>query len=205
MGCVPEDALIAALKARLPHIDAHRHGPQPAPAAPLSANELAEVEATLGFPLPPVLKQVYQEVGNGGFGPGYGLMGIGSGGFPDDQNQTVDTLYAVFTTPIPGARSFGWPKRLLPICHYGCAVYDCVNVDTEEMVVWEPNLLGDDRKPVKTALFPIGTSLSEWFRRWSLGEAPADHSQINMYLREYLRYTIWNPKSRVQSRETRTS
>jgi hypothetical protein len=55
------------------------------------------VEATeneLGFKLPPLLSQLYTQVGNGGFGPGYGIFGL-EGGYadpipisPDEVDQT---------------------------------------------------------------------------------------------------------------------
>jgi len=56
------------------------------PAAPLRRADAEASERELGFPIPELLKLVYEKVGNGGFGPGYGLMGIRSGA-TDDQGQ----------------------------------------------------------------------------------------------------------------------
>lgn len=39
---------------------------------PLLDEEIAESEELLGFTLPPFVRRVYTQVGNGGFGPGYG-------------------------------------------------------------------------------------------------------------------------------------
>lgn len=51
-------------------------------------------EKELGFKLPPLLSQLFTQVGNGGFGPGYGIYGL-EGGYadpipipPDEVDQT---------------------------------------------------------------------------------------------------------------------
>lgn len=43
-----------------------------------------DTEAKLGFGLPPLLRQLYTRVANGGFGPGYGIFGL-DGGYADPQ------------------------------------------------------------------------------------------------------------------------
>jgi len=48
--------------------------------------EIALAELQLGFPLPPLLRQIYG-IANGGLGPGFGLLRIGEG---------QDTLAAVY-------------------------------------------------------------------------------------------------------------
>src|SRR5258708_36322398 len=40
---------------------------------PVTQAYLTQAEEMLGFLLPPLLKRIYRDVGNGGFGPGYGL------------------------------------------------------------------------------------------------------------------------------------
>jgi hypothetical protein len=49
------------------------------PPAPISADQLGRVEQLLGFGLPEMLRALYLEVGNGGFGPGYGLLDLPTG------------------------------------------------------------------------------------------------------------------------------
>lgn len=62
------------------------------PPTTLLVVEAAEKE--LGFTLPPLLTQLYTQVANGGFGPGYGIYGL-EGGYanpiplpPDDVDKT---------------------------------------------------------------------------------------------------------------------
>ena len=40
---------------------------------------MKQAERALGHPLPPLLRAIYLKLGNGGFGPGYGILGIGDG------------------------------------------------------------------------------------------------------------------------------
>jgi hypothetical protein len=57
---------------------------QPGLFPPTTSAIVEAAEAKLGFSLPPLLRQLYTEVGNGGFGPGYGLFGL-EGGYTDPQ------------------------------------------------------------------------------------------------------------------------
>jgi hypothetical protein len=72
------DALIGRVKERvadpLRAVDAAAWvRPVPTVAPPASVAEVDAAEATLGFAIPPLLRRLYTEVGNGGFGPDYGL------------------------------------------------------------------------------------------------------------------------------------
>src|SRR5262249_9212556 len=78
MGVVDELVqLLEAIRARASdperQSDMAPWSPLPAPA---TAGELAAAESRLGFPVPPVIRRVYADVANGGFGPGHGLAGI---------------------------------------------------------------------------------------------------------------------------------
>src|SRR4051794_36254641 len=53
---------------------------------PASEAAVRATERRLGFSLPETLRQIYLTVANGGFGPGYGVMGP-EGGFTDDMGH----------------------------------------------------------------------------------------------------------------------
>lgn len=55
------------------------HWPQ-SPFPPATEGQIRETEQQLGFPLPPLLRLLYTEIANGGFGPGLGIVGT-PGGF----------------------------------------------------------------------------------------------------------------------------
>jgi hypothetical protein len=116
------------------HLKTHPHSIDPTgiefkacPPCLIGVVERAEVE--LGFVIPETLKEIYTAVANGGFGPGYGVMGV-CGGFTDDRGDTVEKLYAAYRRGIPDDPSWQWPEGWLPICHWGCVVYsvmDCLH------------------------------------------------------------------------------
>jgi hypothetical protein len=109
----------------------------------------------LGFPLPPLLRELYTQVGNGGFGPGYGIFGL-EGGYidPDIINDfqggtlvewyfsfrgTDDNIpelgrdfdfedhFSLFIDPEPKPDTWGWFDKLLPICNHGCWQLSCID------------------------------------------------------------------------------
>src|SRR5436190_20370076 len=79
---------------------------------PASLEALRDTEDRMGFSLTLLLKRLYLEVGNGGFGPGFGLYGLLSGGFADDlQGLTLPDLYL-------SAMEYDWPEKLVSICDW---------------------------------------------------------------------------------------
>ena len=59
---------------------------------PATENQLLATEAALGFALPPLLRTLYAQVANGGFGFGYGLRGA-MGGFDGRCSGTIVDQY----------------------------------------------------------------------------------------------------------------
>jgi hypothetical protein len=96
---------------------------------PAAQEVIARAEAHIGFQFPPLLRRLYLEVGNGGFGPGYGLFGV-EGGHPAGvakDEQTIDALYLT----LRGDPEW-WPEKLLPICDWGCAIWSCLDCRTDD-------------------------------------------------------------------------
>src|SRR6185437_14876539 len=52
---------------------------QPDLAPPASEDDLRAAERVIGFPLPPLLRRLYGEIANGGFGPSLGVEGLPGG------------------------------------------------------------------------------------------------------------------------------
>ena len=133
------------------------------PLTPASPDAVQEAEDLMGHRLPRLLRRLYLEVGNGGFGPGYGILGV-SGGHGDDYRNTAVDLYRRARS---GAGS-AWgsvPAGLLAVCYWGCAIYsfvDCAD-PRARMWGWDPNAAPDD---IGTALFAQSITLREWLARW---------------------------------------
>ena len=78
---------------------------------------------------PPLLRKLYLGVGNGGFGPGFGIFGV-KGGHPAEivsGAQTIDAVYVALR-----ADPQWWPEKLLPICDWGCAIWSCLDCRTAD-------------------------------------------------------------------------
>ena len=119
-----------------------------------SAAEIASAESELGLRLPPFLRRVYAEVADGGFGPDHGLLRLRRGRATDEERGIVET-YAMFT------EEPGWPRMLLPICDWGCAIWSCLDCRSDDgSVVTSSN---DD------PLVDTGHDLRSWLRAWLEG------------------------------------
>lgn len=100
---------------------------------PVTSDEIEATEDQLGFKLPELLKTLYLEVGNGGFGPYDGIVGL-AGGWSTKQGEgdTLLELYQHCQEPLPFFPQWRWPSALLPICEdgYGLICLDCSQSET---------------------------------------------------------------------------
>jgi hypothetical protein len=87
--------------------------------------QIAATQAILGFPLPQLLQDILTKIGNGGFGPGYGLIGV-DGGYADFKGEHLAELAGEL-----GALD----KKILPICNWGCGIYSCLDCGKPEAPV----------------------------------------------------------------------
>jgi hypothetical protein len=117
---------------------------------PASPDLVAGAEQTLGFSLPPLLRRIYLEVADGGFGPGYGLFGIADG------PPFHDTLIEYYKEEHWAAN---WPERFLRVCHWGCEIYSCIDCtnDSFPMVLYDGSFSGHLQ------------TFHEWMKAWVNG------------------------------------
>lgn len=123
---------------------------------PATVPAVQRAEALLGAALPDLLKRLYLEVSNGGFGPAYGILGVDNG-FRDDMKCTaVDILTRRDEWP-------GMPAGLLPVCHWGCAIYSFVHCPSGRMFGWDPNPVsaGED-----VPFFEQEYTFTTWLGAW---------------------------------------
>lgn len=150
-----------------------------ASARPINERDIAKVELKFGFKLPLLLRTVYLEVGNGGFGPSEGFLPIRI----SKAMKGMD-LVAVYRER---SRHPGWPPHLLPIVYSGCDVYFCVDCDhpKNRVIVFDGDLGGLDESCVSLTRrkwpypdSPLGVcfqtranSLKEFLEMWLTDEA----------------------------------
>jgi hypothetical protein len=161
--------LITAIRARLRTQQVDMHWSAPPPPKPADPADIAADEKRLGFALPPLLKRIYVEIGNGGFGPGYGLTGL-TNVVPDDLGHTVPASYELRRHQDPADSKWKWPFALLPICHWGCAIVSCVDCSNSNfaMRVFDPNV-HDDEQDWTDSSFDDAASFEAWIGAWADG------------------------------------
>jgi hypothetical protein len=124
---------------------------------PAGAATLDRAERDLGFPLPPTVRRTYAEVGNGGFGPGSGLLSI----------ERVVADYRELEASVPVGRS--WPNRLLPLVYHN-PQYECVDAASESLriVDWDPEELDERVSEARwqRSFSETAPSLVAWLGEW---------------------------------------
>ncbi|WP_405829710.1 SMI1/KNR4 family protein [Streptomyces sp. NBC_01176] len=114
---------------------------------PATAEAIAAAEEAIGFPLPPLLRRLYVEVANGGFGPNEGILGV-SGGAAQGNFMDIAELYQ--DGPDPSGRI---PAGLVLIYDWGCTIWSLVDFRDPAGAMWV-NHEGEH--------WPQGMNLTEW-------------------------------------------
>jgi hypothetical protein len=121
-------------------------------------------EHRTGIRLPTDLKAAYSMNGNGGWGPPYGVLGL-IGGHITDQGDDVLSLYQNFCSTDPEDPNWHWPRQLMPICHTGCGVHICIDVNSGFVVKFDPNGFGPGGPPWEGAFSRVASKISEWLEK----------------------------------------
>jgi hypothetical protein len=151
--------------------DFHRLGFTPrACFPPVSSSDIERAEAELGFQLPPLLKRLYSDVSNGiaGFAA-YEIIGL-KGGYRCHCGDLVETYRTV-------EKGQEWKTGLLPICHWGCNSFSCVDCNDprhamftyEAEDVWSENY-----------------TLEEFFEMWLNGHVSFSQEGVEIQEREMI-------------------
>lgn len=149
-------------------------------APPATEEQVAAAEQTLGFQLPPLLRELYLKVGNGGFGPGYGLYGV-----PTPADGKRETIVSKYLALRKGRASAPWPEPLLSICTWGCGIDSSLDCSDPSILVirHDPNMKKADvadRVPVELrykratevngACWLEWASFEDWLQAWIDGQ-----------------------------------
>ena len=113
--------------------------------APVKARIVAAAERELWFQFPDLLRAVYTQVGNGGFGRGYGIIGI-QGGATDEFRRSLARVYQDMKQYQEDSPLWCWPEQLLPVCRLGCGMWSCLDCRRASVPVFifDPNNLQSD-------------------------------------------------------------
>ncbi len=122
----------------------------PPPAPP---EAVAELEAAVGHAMPPLLKRIYLEVADGGFGRWGEALALAEDYAFSDSSRTLTEYLGWRTRP-------NYPPSVVPLLTWGCNIWSLVDYRTPEgrMWGWDPYL--DD------PLFPEDFTLAERLCGW---------------------------------------
>ena len=142
---------------------------------PLTEREMQACEAKLGFPLPPLLRDLYVQIADGGFGPAGGIYGLKDepndwwGGLVTWYRQLKKHHRLVSLTDLKQRASpdhminlpgYVWPEQLLQFCTWGCGNFAAIDRGTGHILYLTPG-------PGGNRLFEYThASLSDWLEDW---------------------------------------
>jgi len=166
-----ENKLLERLKSFVLAGESHRQHAHP----PVTESDVIHAETIIGFALPPLLKRIYLEVGNGGFGSRYGLLPLNNEEDPKAlQTDSLVTSYLATHTATQeqmGAYRRGdvhapplLPEKVLMICDWGCNIYSWLDCSQPELPVLKSEATLDWSKFVIEA-----TSFHQWLESWLQG------------------------------------
>jgi hypothetical protein len=156
----------------------------------LSEEDIGRAEAQLGFMLPAIVRHLFVEVGNGGFGPGYGILPLVA---TDDvpQGRFITEMYQRFcAADARGGKK--WSRVALPFNSWGSGILSVLALteglqDADpEVYRFEPNMPEawtsnylKGYPHIGTGLIPEQRSLSQWLREWLDGRAAEMFQRMN--------------------------
>lgn len=129
---------------------------------PVSEETFVAFESILPHPLPRLFRRLYLRIGDGGFGPGYGLLPLAS---VQHEYQRFRRIYS------------WWPCALIPVLEWGCGIFSCIDLDSPAARVlrYDPDMeeeqtrriLGDGY--IAPHLLPEAASFHGWLEAWLCG------------------------------------
>jgi hypothetical protein len=145
--------------------------PLPSP----TAAEIAAAEEALGGSLHPLYARLLREVGNGGFGPGQGVLGVGGGHGDRDGRNALELRELLWP---PAAR----PVGLMPLCEWDDGVWSLLDRESGSVITLD-----------ETGFTNTGDDLHAWLEKWLDG---VDLYGAMFDARGFARGTRFTPRSR---------
>lgn len=137
---------------------------------PADSGTVAHAEKLIGSPFPPLLKELYLQVANGGFGPSHKILGV-NGGYTSEEGDTIVDLYIYLSDTDPYDELWQWPAGLVPFCNWGSGVYSCYDGSKpDHPVCWFDPDKREIGEPMEQQFIHHQLSITEWFECWLGGD-----------------------------------
>jgi hypothetical protein len=126
------------------------------PRVALTPDKIERAELELGFMLPSLLRSLYLQVANGGYGPGWGIL-------PIDEIVEWDHVCRANWDDVFPPRN--WPDKLIRFCEWGCNFWSGIDCSSERCAIirFDPD---KDVIQIADHLVPECDLLSEWLTAW---------------------------------------
>ena len=138
-----------------------------------SPKAVSDAEKVIGYPLPRLLRRLYLEVANGGFGPASGALGVPGSEWISDWEDILD-VYRAFTTSDPDGLV---PEGLIWLVDWGCNIWTLIDCRDSNGWVWGWDPSGSCC--LDHALFPQQVTLVDWLASWLDGTLTMPHGSEN--------------------------
>jgi hypothetical protein len=120
---------------------------------PASADVIEAAEKEMGCHFHPLHERLFKEVGNGGFGPGNGLIEIPGGSLDMEEPSMIELKRGLFSDH----EKLQMPS-VVPLCDWGCGIWSCVDCKTGAILSMSEFGLRD-----------LEQGLHSWFEDWTSG------------------------------------
>lgn len=101
-----------------------------------SLADIEPAEQAIGYPFPSLLRRLYLEVANGGFGPSGGIEGVPPDGYArDGVNDMLNSRDEWRTSLRPGDLQPP-PDGVIFLCNFGCALWALIDCRTPDGQMW---------------------------------------------------------------------
>jgi hypothetical protein len=141
---------------------------------------LINLETKIGLTLPPVIKQLYLELGNGDFGPDYGFFLLEAA--EGNKKITLDQAYQELHQA--KIKDWDWElsKLLVPFLYWGADIYSLVDCgDPNGAVYVLDENLKDEKTTWQSCVWKHQGSLLDWLKKWSEGDVSGRSLWLEMY------------------------
>ncbi len=190
-----EDQLIAAIRERASNPAtrtdfadrSHRElGP------PASADAIEAAGREMGCHLHHLHGRLFNEVGNGGFGPGDGLIGM---------PEVIELRQSLFSD-----REKAQMPSVVPLCDWGCGRWSCVDCETGAILSLSEFGLRDLEQGLHSWFEDWTSGVNLWERMVVAGEFTIKHPRTGQLIVAQrvtgMRGKIWSGERRVPTRHT---
>ena len=166
-------ALILRLQQRIesePTVDFSWVCPPIRPRPPVSEQALADAEVQLGFTLPPLIRALYNQVADGGYGPGYGVIQL--------SGHPYTLVESRLRMNEETSAEWMWPERFVEFVNWGCHYFsgiDCSQPSCPVFFYDNDRAAGDATRA--DCLFLEAESVAEWLSAWLDGEDLWEHGK----------------------------